>query len=389
MNNIINLDVNGVRYDGFKTMSYSRSMENLSGTFRFDASTEGKRYTPFKGQEECKIIIGGQTVLTGYIENLTYSYSIDSHDIIVSGRDKSADIIDNTVIGDIEFKAPISLENIIKNTLSKSEIDLDVINNVPGLQLFEEDELTAADVGENMFGFLEKYCRKRAVLLNSDGNGNVVITRAAEDELNGIIINSIDNTDNKKNNVKNASINYDFTRRYNKYFVRSQGSLAALIRVDSSEEMGLDTIESKEGSAIDDIIRPSRSIEIQSETSATVASDIERAKWEANIRRTRSLIYNCNLNHLFVDSANKVIYEPNKLIRVKDDFCDIDATMLIQSVSYNMSVDSGTSVDLTLVPKDSYQPEPSPDGTDLKFNPVGKSAGATGIIGVGTGRLAI
>jgi len=364
------LEVNGVLYEGFETISYFKSIENLSGTFNFIASSEDTKFLPFKGQEECRIIINNKPVITGFIENLTYSYDSGSHQIIVSGRDKTADIIDNTVIGNVDFKSSMSLKNLIENVLLLAGIDNDtiqVIDLVGDLEDFKENEIKAAEVGDNMFEYIEKYCRKRAVLLSSNGNANIIITRAGSEQLNGILLNQLNNSGN---NIKAAAISYDFTDRYFGYVVKSQGNfLSALLAGDDGE--GLSDLESTNGSAIDTEIRRTRLIEFENETSSTNSSNLERAKWEANIRRARSKIYTCNLAHIYYDKKETEIYEPNKLIQVIDDFCDINAIMLIRSVNYQLSNITGTNITLELVAKDSYLPEPSVDEEDSLFNVIG------------------
>ena len=367
MNNVVFLEVDGKRYEGFTTISYRRSIEDISGAFFIIATTEGVKYTPFKGTEEYKILINNIPVMSGFTDDLTYGYDADSHQITITGRGKTADIIDNTIIGDVEFKAPISLENIIKTVLEKSKIDLGVVNKVDGLEDFSEEDLIAAEVGDNMFQFLEKYCRKRAVLLTSDGLDNVVITRGGIEELPGVLINTLGGADN---NIKAGEIRNNFSKRYNRYLLRSQGIFSSLTTLAN----GVDGIESKEGEAIDDEIRESRSVEFTNETDSDEFSDTERAKWEANIRRSRSRVFSCKTNNLFLNEKNTIFFEPNKLIRVKDDFCDINATMLIRSVEYNLSLNGGTEVILELVGRDAYSDISSTNKKEKKYDKIAPSA---------------
>lgn len=404
MNNFVSLEVNGISYQGFENINYYKNIEDLSGTFSFTASTENKEFTPFKGQEPCRIMINNRPILTGFIESLTYSYSNSSHSIIVSGRDKTSDIIDNTIIGDVQLNAPITLENLIKEVLDRANL-LDkpdapdtsnlikVINQAGKLKPFEKSELSSgeaelgfdqnesatAKVGENMFEFIEKYCRKRGVLLTSDGDGNVVIARSGQELLEGTLLNEI-TKNNNRNNIKNASINYDFSNRYNKYICRSQGNASAFGLIENEDGFGLASLAGTKGEAIDDEIRTTRVIEFLNETSAINSSDEQRANWEANIRRSRSVVYTCEVNHLFVDKENTSLYEPNKRIQVKDDFCDIDSLMLIRSISYDLSAGEGTSITLELVPIDAYTPQPSKDQIESRYNKIGEFVLPTGIV---------
>ena len=136
MPNSVFLEVDGKLYQGFKEINYYKNIEDLSGSFSFIATTQDKNFTPFKGQEVCKIIIDDVPVITGYIESITYSYDNSSHIISVNGRDKTSDVIDNSVIGNIDFKAPIKLETIIENVLKEANLDINVINEAGALKAF-------------------------------------------------------------------------------------------------------------------------------------------------------------------------------------------------------------------------------------------------------------
>jgi len=393
MNEKVSLEVNGIKYLGFMEMNYSKSIEDLGGVFSFTASTEKNKFTPFKGQEKCRVYINDYPLITGYIESMNYSYNENSHEITINGRDKTCDIIDNSVVGDIDFTAPFSLENLIRNVLDLAGLDeIKIINYIGEVDSFQSNEKLSNEVGENMFDFLEKYCRKRGVLLTSDGDGDLVITRAGDQQLNTILLNEIDGNGGG-NNIKNASINYDFSNRYYGYICKSQknpstenfeGIVDDLGDNPTAEELQEIiekdlNFENQVGTALDNEMRKTRILEFQNETSSPVVSNQERAKWEANIRRTRSLVYNCEVNYVFADEKNTAFFMPNKLIAVRDDFLDINALMLIKSVNYNISVSSGTSVKLQLVPKDAYKPMIQINTRDSKYNKVGTNVSQTAV----------
>ena len=383
MEESIFLELDGKKYRGFTEINYTKSIEDLSGSFSFRASISDmkkkkkedekeKRFIP-RVQDVCKIVINDRPLITGYIESIVYSYTENSHEISVNGRDKTCDIIDNSVVGEIEFNPPISLINLIRNVLDEAGLDdIKVINNAGDIDDFEKNEKITAEVGENMFDFLEKYCRKRSVLLTSDGCGDLVVSRAGKEQINNSLLNQL-GKDGQSNNIKNASINYDFSNRYYGYICKSQGNPSLTDLPGNEEGNGLEDFDSEVGaSAIDNEIRRTRILEFQAETSSIKTSNTERAIWESNIRRARSKVYNCEINHIFADPENTVFFRPNKLIHVKDDFLDINAFMLIKSVNYSLSVLTGTSVRLQLVSKDAYKSVASKDKKDSKYNKVGE-----------------
>lgn len=355
------LEVNGAKYEGFKSLNFFKGIEHASGTFAFTATSELRQKLPFKGQEKCRIVLDNQPLITGFIDTVDYEYDDKSHTVSITGRDKTADIIDDSIQGNVDFRAGIALQTIIYETLGLLNIrDILVVNNVTDLKPFTQSEMAVAKVGENAFDFLEKYCRKRGVLLTTDGEGNLVITRAGQEILSGVLVNAIDG---RANNTKNGKISYDFTKRYNKYIVRSQANQAidgvdvAAVLPTPGQPDDLTDYQGTVGIAFDREIRSSRVLEMIAETASVNESNQQRAIWEANIRRARSLVYSCEVNSLYTTAAK--IYEPNKKIKVKDDFCKIDSIMLIRSVTYSLDPDSGTSVKLELVPSDAYTLEAS------------------------------
>ena len=48
----------------------------------------------------------------------------------------------------------------------------------------------------------------------------------------------------------------------------------------------------------------------------------------------------------------------NELVDVNDTFCDVKGIMLITSIQYHRSIETGTVTVMTLQAKDSFTPEP-------------------------------
>ena len=116
----IQLEVNGVQYSRFESASVGLRLDALSNTFSFEVVSTQGRALPFKGGEACEVIVNNRTVLTGNIEIVTVAYSAGSHSITVSGRDKTADLLDSSLPSFSDLTAPISLKQIIEQSDTKS-----------------------------------------------------------------------------------------------------------------------------------------------------------------------------------------------------------------------------------------------------------------------------
>jgi prophage tail gpP-like protein len=357
------LEVNNVPFQGFTNVRVSNSLENASGSFNFQATTKNGQIVPFKVQDACRVKVNDFVLITGYIDSISPSYDKATHSIAIAGRDKTMDIIDSTITGNINFRAPITLKQVIQSIVSNLGITgVDVINDAGSIAAFSSNDLISADVGENAFSLIEKYCRKRQVLFTTNGDGDIVLARAASRQLNGSLLSV---QGGEQNNILSGVATYDYSKRYNKYVVRSQPNPSF-----GDIPGAFDSVSS---TVIDKDIRVGRVLEIQAETSSNADSAKARVEWESNIRRARSLTYTCTVSSLFVTAQKTQIYEPNRLIFVEDDREGIKAIMLIKSVDFSISND-GTNVVLGLVPKDAYTTEPLEPPADAVFNLIGEGS---------------
>ena len=355
----LRLEVNGQEYDGFTDISVFKSMETLVGTFSFGTTTDRKLSYPFRKGDPSRVMVEGIAVITGYIDGFRFSYSANAHDILVFGRDKTSDIADNTIKGNMFFNTPVSLENIIRLATAATGINIPIINNAGSIAEFAKSELIAGKTGQNMFDYLEQHLQQRQVFMTTDGNGNISLIRGGDQELLPVaLINSI----NEPNvNILSAISNDNDENRYNRYQIKSQGNPTS--GLDDADLTG------KVGTAYDEAIRSTRFFEKEAKTRSDVQTVEDRAKWEANIKRTRGFEYSCTVRGY--ENSPGVIWEPNKLVRVKDDFAEVDSTLLIKDVEYNLSPTGGSTTTLTMVNKDAFTLIASQNAVEALFNKTG------------------
>ena len=225
MNNLV-LEINGKSYIGFTNISVINDIETASGYFNFSATNERHITFPIKKGSACKVLIKNIPIITGYVNGVNPGYSAYSHSIAITGRDKTQDLIDSTISGNIDLKGKIKLEDIINAVLTNIELDIDIVNEAGEIKEFDETELSAADKGNNAFAFVEYFCRQRQVLLSSNGEGNIRLLRG--DQAKDIGINGIFNEFTGKNtNILEANLVNNDSNRFYKYLVRSQGNSIA------------------------------------------------------------------------------------------------------------------------------------------------------------------
>lgn len=340
------IEVNGVEYRNFKSASVTTQIDAVAGTFEFEAVSTQARPLPIRQGDKCKIVVDGEAVLTGYIETLDVDYDSSSHGITLSGRSKTADIIDSS-INALEIKPPISLKSTIQKVISHIGIrDINVIDAAGNLERFNKaEDLLSPEVGQNAFEFIEKLARKRQVLLTTNGDGDIVIVKPGADTAPVAIQNTFDGD---QNNIETASVSYDNTERFGKYVVASQLNMTTMSLSGDANTKAM--TNQKSTAVIDNEIRSSRQMVIQAESSSSEKQVLDRAKWEANIRKTRGVVYSTTLPDFSIDGK---LWKTNQLTAIRDEFAGIEAVMMVNSVNFTLDK-SGASTNLSFVDRNAY-----------------------------------
>lgn len=358
MSDIFSIKIDDGTYENFSEARLFRSLDMGCAEFLFAATNSKKQTFPFGKGARSQVYIGDDLMLTGYINTVGGSYDATSHELNLAGRCKTQDLIDSSINGHIDIKAPTKLEDIIQKVMKLNNItDIKIINQEV-LKVFSRNELVASEPSENAFKFIEKYCRKRQVLFTTNEEGNIVLTRAGKGRFETILQCSINE---KENNILSASFQDSDQERYNTYLVFTQGNLLSGV----NDEL----LEIKKGKpAVDDNVRASRILRIDSKLSSDIQTSSDRAIWESNIRRVRAFQYNCRIRGYHLDKDKTVLIKPNYTITVNDELLGIQSDLLIKSCRYVKSVKSGSYTDLELVNKDAYTLKAQQDEVESKFN---------------------
>src|ERR1044071_7882429 len=93
----LDLVVKGVRYSGWESIRVTRSIESIAGSFALQVSDRWgglDRPWPIQEEDECTVLIGGQVVISGFIDKRTIALTKDSRTLTYSGRDRAAALVD-------------------------------------------------------------------------------------------------------------------------------------------------------------------------------------------------------------------------------------------------------------------------------------------------------
>jgi prophage tail gpP-like protein len=347
----VNLEINGTPYTNFISARCELRLDSLSSSFSFQADA-GESVFPFRVGDACRVIADGFVILTGYVEIIEHQYSATSHTVTVSGRDKTADLLDSTVnpIDDLRGEQ-LELKAVIQAVLDDIGANLSVIDNALPAPFTAAETVASPEAGDRAFSFIEKYSRKRQVLLTSDEQGNVQIDKNRGLTADGVVQHVVGRDDN---NVISADFSIDSTGRYNLYKMVSQLNYTALNNAGETETA---TAVNQSGLVTDPEIRPGRQLVFLAETAGGSEDDQKRADWERNIRRARGLLYNATVKGYRVGNDSGDVWRVNRLYKIDDSYLGAAVDMLLNAATFSYNLDEGKTTSLQFVDKDSYATE--------------------------------
>lgn len=342
------LRVNGTVYTNFLSATVQLRLDTLCNIYAFTMVAEEGNPLPFKKGDACEVQIDDDIVVTGNIEILSVDYSATSHTISITGRDKTGDIVDSSLQKLPAITAQtITLKQIIELIIDTLGANITVIDNVNPDPFKNTINLFNVESGDNAWQFIQDKARQRQVLLTSNAQGDIVITRAEPTVLpNGVLQNTLNAGDN---NILKGRVLYDDTNRFNFYVLTSQLGLVPVARSGVADNS---KIVDQVGSARDTEIRRGRQLVLVAEGPFPIITNNDRSLWEANIRKARGTVYTVTVQGFRIGGT---LWAINNLVDVNDVFAGISGQMLINAVTFNLSVAGGSTTELSLVEKNSYE----------------------------------
>lgn len=360
----IKLIVNGLEYAGWKRARVTRGIECLSGSFDLEVSERWNGQTapwPILEEDVCEIKIDDETLISGYVDARTVSYSPTDHTLSVTGRDKSGALVDNSaVLSSWEFK-DIGLLALAKKLADPFGISVSMDDGVlpkrVSLKTGKRGSLKGAgksgkltlpaphkkfsvDPGESAFDVLDRACKMAGVLPISNGAGGILLVRPGTARASTALVEG--------DNIIAAQAQYDASQRYSRYVVRGQHQ--------GSDEYSGESAAAVTAEASDlEVTRTNRILMIRPESAATTEYAKQRAGWEATVRAARSASVNVVVQGW--TQADGSLWPVNAQVVIKSPLLGIDGTMLITQTSFIVD-ESGTTTELTLRRPDAFAPGP-------------------------------
>lgn len=358
-------------------MSIRSSLSTISNEFTLLISSgknsiEIESNLDYKPGEAAAIQIDGTSVINGFIDTIRVSYGPGKHRIELSGRDRTADFIDSSVV-ETNIEGSIQFEKLLRTVLDGMGLQsIGITNLMPASAdlLIRENKNISSEIGQTGFEFIDQFARLKQVLLKGDGAGNIQMTRGGGDfTIKTALVNI---PGQKENNIIRGEFIQSNVNRFNTYTVRSQEDFSALnFDLDVGNSVG------NSGIATDSKIRTSRNIVFEAEENSTSKECADRATWESDIARAKGTKFAAVVIGYSVITTDalgtlRVLWQPNATVPIVDVFSNIRSIMLIESVHYQLSRSLGSITEIILVPPDSYTILAERDASEARINLIGK-----------------
>lgn len=335
------ISINGNVFGNWKTAQVTRTLDESAGKFSFTSTDTSLFQYPVRAGDAVKILIDGQPALTGFCEIVTSAEAMGNHDITVSGRDNTCDIIDSSMPDAVKsLTGPLSMKALAEKVIAALGANIKVVNRVNNITDFSKDEPLGASAGKRCMQYLTSFARKKQVYLITDGAGQLIIFRPSETKLQGSLTSG--------KNIKSSSVTYNHAQRFNQHSIRAQADL-----LDIATSILDDDPFDVKGTATDKQIRSSRHFEMQAEETMSKSEADNRAVEELNIRKARSEVYTATVANSPLRSEN-LLWDIGQLVKVDDKSVGTQGFYIIRSVSHKIDRQGGTITTLTMAPPEAY-----------------------------------
>lgn len=306
----LELVVEGKRYGGWKSISITRSIEQLAHTFSLGFTERWlpeQNPLPIREGFACRVDYDSKPILLGYVDDASVDYDTENHSATVEGRSITADLVDCSAR--VKSWRKQTLKNIADALCLPFGISVTVAH---GVDVSAKIRAFSVQDGETVFEALSRLAAMRGVLLLSDDRGNVLITRAGSNKTSTVI--------KYGQNALRGGRRGSARERFSDYTLKAQifgdeefnGELAMSIRADVS----------------DSGVRRYRPLTVLADAQDTKSELRKRAEWERNIRVGRSLRLTYTMQGWEHESG---VWAPNLLVQVDDSLLGVKGEFLIMS----------------------------------------------------------
>jgi prophage tail gpP-like protein len=369
---VLTLQVGNQQLSGWQRVQVIRSMDSIPASFAIGV-TEKYPNTPdidLQAGQECTVSIGGDLVLTGYVDQYTSNISAGSHNVQIAGRSKAEDLQDcSAFIGprdnpsfQVRAGNALSIAQAIAKTYGVTVQSM----AGPGADVQQFN----INLGETCWEIIDRLARVSGFVAYDMPDGSLMLARAGTEKMASGFALGV--------NIEQATITYRMDNRFSDY----EAHFIAVVTYG----VGGQLTDTSAGPIVHDegVPRFRKRFVISEQMSDGQSLAQQRAMWERNRNWGRAQQFNVTCDS-WRDAAGK-LWAPNCLAPISAAAMKVvDKTWVIGGVTYRRD-EGGQHADLVLMPKEAFSVEPAvlnplppsveqmernnatkPQGTDLKL----------------------
>lgn len=331
----LQLIVSGTKYEGWKTQRVTMSLDQLARTFDVgytEKATQDSKPVPIFRGDPCSLKIDGKLVVSGYASSVDKNQGWGECGANIKGSSFTGNLVPCTAIHKggqwLNATCLTIAEDICKPFGIKVRADVGVGAKLPRFALEE---------GETAYEAIKRAAGQRALLLLTDADGTLVLTRAGTYKSGTVLKYGV--------NIKQSSWTSSMDELFSSYTVKAQ--------VAGSDIFSGSAANTIKATVPDSRITMYRPVTLCADSEDSKKELLDRAKWERNQRYGAATRYACTVKGWYDNDG--VLWAPNILAQVDDPGFNLADTLLIVSVQFARSIEEGTTTQLELTSKEAYE----------------------------------
>jgi prophage tail gpP-like protein len=292
------------------------------------------------------VLVGGEVVITGYVDTVETDLTDSRASLRVEGRDKTGDLVDCSAVHKAGQWRNTSLLQIATDIAAPFGIPVRLQTDAG--ELFRR---FALDDGERAFDAIERAARLRGVLVTSNTLGELVITRAGTQDAGVVLQEGL--------NIRAISATHSWRERHSVITLKTQVP-------GDDDENGPQAAHLK-ATAADTAVNRYRPLVVLAEHGTSSKGLADRARWETQVRLGRGQRGRCTVVGWRTqgDGFTGPLWQPNTRITIDSPTMNLNAQLLVVGCAYSLS-DAGTLTDLSFARPEAFELLPGVGASRLR-----------------------
>lgn len=338
MSDVVTLKVGGQAFEGWTSVSVQKGIRNPAGAFNLDFAervrAESAPLAIGRG-DACEVLVGGEVVITGWIDKSSPGFDAGSRTLSVSGRDKAGDLVDCAALNKPGVWRGRTLTQIAQDLVSPFGLTVTAKADVgaPFAQF-------ALQQGETVWSAIERLTRFRGLLAAPTPAGQIELIQPGQRRADFALAQG--------ENLLSGSAVHDDADRFSLYVLKGQSA--------GNDEVNGRAAAGPSAEVTDAGVRRYRPTLIVAEDQATLASLRARAGWEASVRSANASAITVEVQGWRAPDGK--LWSADLVVPVRSTWLDVDRDLLIADVEFKLDANGGSVTRLSCAPPDAYRPQP-------------------------------